>query len=145
MLTGRNMIGTETFTTIPPKVCKTCGKTFCIASRKYAYKIAKPHTGTAFDWYCSYTCFRVAQKPIEEAQKPIEEAHKARRAEMERRAAAREEKALEAKRRREEEKARLKTHRKEAARQPASAQEKENVAQMIARMRRASEERKRRA
>lgn len=138
MLTGRNMIGTETFTTIPPKVCKTCGKTFCIANRKYAYKIAKPHTGTAFDWYCSYTCFRVAQKPIEEA-------HKARRAEMERRAAAREEKALEAKRRREEEKARLKTRRKEAARQPASAQEKETVAQMIARMRRASEERKRRA
>ena len=87
MLTGRNMIGTETFTTIPPKVCKTCGKTFCIASRKYAYKITKPHTGTAFDWYCSYTCFRVAQKPIEEA-------HKARRAEMERRAAAREEKVL---------------------------------------------------
>lgn len=142
MLTGRNMIGTETFTTIPPKVCKTCGKTFCIANQKYVYKIAKPHTGTEFDWYCSYTCFRVAQKPIEEARK-------AWRAEMERRAAAREEKALEAKRRREEEKARLKTHRKEAARQPASAQEKaqekENVAQMIARMRRASEERKRRA
>lgn len=138
MLTGRNMIGTETFTTIPPKVCKTCGKTFCIANQKYVYKIAKPHTGTAFDWYCSYTCFRAAQKPREEA-------HRAHRAEMERRAAAREEKALEAKRRREEEKARLKTHRKEAARQPASAQEKETVAQMIARMRRASEERKRRA
>lgn len=38
MLTGRNMIGMETFTTIPPKVCKTCGKTFCIANQKYVYK-----------------------------------------------------------------------------------------------------------
>ena len=94
------MAGLLGFGPTKQRTCALCGKTFG-AGEEYVYKLAKPHTGTAFDWYCGYTCFRVAQKPREEARK-------AHRAEMERRAQARAEKTLETKRRREEEKARLK-------------------------------------
>lgn len=131
---GRNMAGLLGFSPTKQRTCALCGKTFG-AGEEYVYKLAKPHTGTAFDWYCGYACFRAAQKPREEARK-------AHRAEMERRARARAEKTPETKRRREEEKARLKAQRKAAARRPVSRQEKETVAQMIARMRRASEERR---
>lgn len=82
MLTGKSIFNATAYQQMPPKVCKTCGKTFPVASLRYAYKLTKPHTGTAFDWYCCYTCFRAAQKPREAA----EMAHKA---EMARRAAAR--------------------------------------------------------
>lgn len=52
MLTGRSVFSTTAYQQMPPKVCKTCGKTFPVASLRYAYKLTKPHTGTAFDWYC---------------------------------------------------------------------------------------------
>lgn len=82
MLTGRNMIGAPAYQAMPPKVCKTCGKTFPVASLRYVYKLTKPNTGTAYDWYCCYTCFRAAQKPREEKRR-------AHREEMERRAVER--------------------------------------------------------
>ncbi len=85
MLTGRNIIGAAAYQTISPKVCKTCGKTFPIANMQYAYKLTKPNTGTSFNWYCCYTCFRAAQKPLEDKQR-------AHWVEMERRAAERVEK-----------------------------------------------------
>lgn len=121
MLTGRSIFNATACQQTPPKVCKTCGKTFPVASLRYAYKLTKPNTGTAYDWYCCYTCFRAAQKPREEKRR-------AHREEMERRAEAR----VERDRQRKNEK------RRETARKPVTKQEKENVAQMIARMKRAS-------
>ena len=121
MLTGRNMIGAPAYQAMPPKVCQTCGKAFHAMNREYAYKLTKPNTGTAYDWYCCYTCFRAAQKPREEKRR-------AHREKMERRAKAR----VERDRQRKNEK------RRETARKPVTKQEKENVAQMIARMKRAS-------
>lgn len=39
------------------RVCKTCGKKFFIAELgEYAYRIGE------HNFYCSYTCFRVAEK-----------------------------------------------------------------------------------
>lgn len=124
MLTGRNMIGAAAFQTLPPKVCQTCGKTFPVVNMQYAYKLPRPKTGTSFRWYCCYTCFRAAQKPLEDKQR-------AHREEMERRA---EERA-------ERERARKQKGRREEARKPVTKQEKETIAQMIARMKRASTER----
>ena len=102
MLTGRNMIGATAYQIIPPKVCRTCGKTFPVVNMQYAYKLPRAHTGTAFWWYCCYTCFRTAQKPLEDKQR-------AHREEMERRAEERVER----------ERMRKQKGRREAARKPA--------------------------
>lgn len=79
MLTGKSIFNATAYQQMPPKVCKTCGKTFPVASLRYAYKLTKPHTGTAFDWYCCYTCFRAAQKPREAAEMARRAAERAAR------------------------------------------------------------------
>lgn len=50
------------------RVCARCGKRFPILSPGYAYKVATGKKQT-YTWYCSYSCMRAIQRPLEEARK----------------------------------------------------------------------------
>lgn len=50
------------------RVCARCGKQFPILSPGYAYKVATGKKQT-YTWYCSYSCMRAIQRPLEEARK----------------------------------------------------------------------------
>lgn len=51
------------------RICAKCGKRFATLSPAYAYKIEKSTGGKAYRWYCSYSCMRAIQKPLEEERR----------------------------------------------------------------------------
>lgn len=135
MISGRNaltcyLIGAED---APERTCKVCGKTFR-AGGQYAYKLWSNAAHKKNDWYCSYTCYRTVDKPLEERQK-------ARFESIQRDATEAEE------RRREYARALYHRQKEHKQRQAKAAKERkkkqdETVVQMIARMKRESEQRK---
>lgn len=117
----------------PERTCKVCGKTFR-AGEQYAYKLWCNETHKKHDWYCSYTCYRAVTKPLEEKEKAQFES-------IQRDAIEAEE------RRREYARALYQRQKERKQRQSKAAKEREKkqsetVAQMIARMKRESEKRK---
>lgn len=117
----------------PERVCKVCGKTFR-AGEQYAYKLWCNETHKKHDWYCSYSCYRTVTKPLEEKEKAKFES-------VQRDAVESEE------RRREYARALYKRQKEREQRQSKAAKEREKkqdetIAQMIARMKRESEKRK---
>lgn len=117
----------------PERTCKVCGKTFR-AGEQYAYKLWSDETHKKHDWYCSYTCYRTVTKPLEERQKAQFERIQRDAVESE-------------DRRREYARALYQRQKERKQRQTKAAKEREKkqsetVAQMIARMKRESERRK---
>lgn len=51
------------------RVCAQCGKRFAILTPAYAYKMEKRKGDKAYSWFCSYSCMRAVQKPLEEKEK----------------------------------------------------------------------------
>lgn len=51
------------------RICAKCGKRFATLSPAYAYKMEKATGGKAYWWYCSYSCMRAVQKPLEEERR----------------------------------------------------------------------------
>ena len=49
------------------RVCAKCGKRFATLTPAYAYKMEKG--GKMYSWFCSYSCMRAVQKPLEEKEK----------------------------------------------------------------------------
>ena len=138
MISGRNALTCYPvgLKDAPERTCEACGKTFR-AGEQYAYKLWSSAAHKKHDWYCSYTCYRTVTKPLEEKQKAQLES-------IQRDALEAEE------RRREYARALYQRQKKRKQWQAKAAKERkqkqsETVAQMIARMRRASERRKERA
>ena len=51
------------------RVCAQCGKRFAILTPAYAYKMEKRKGDKAYSWFCSYSCMRAVQKPLEEERR----------------------------------------------------------------------------
>lgn len=135
MISGRNALTCYPvgLRDAPERVCKVCGKTFR-AGEQYAYKLWSDETHKKHDWYCSYSCYRTVTKPLEERQKAQFERIQRDATEAE-------------DRRREYARALYQRQKKRKQWQTKAAKEREKkqsetVAQMIARMRRESEKRK---
>lgn len=115
------------------RTCEVCGKTFR-AGEQYAYKLWSDEAHKKHDWFCSYSCYRTVTKPLEEQQK-------ARFERIQRDAFEADE------RRREYERVLYQRQKTRKQRQTKAAKEREQkqnetIAQMIARMKRESERRK---
>lgn len=117
----------------PERTCEVCGKTFR-AGEQYAYKLWSDEAHKKRDWFCSYSCYRTVTKPLEERQKAQFERIQRDAVESE-------------DRRREYARVLYQRQKKRKQWQTKAAQEREQkqnetIAQMIARMKRESERRK---
>lgn len=117
----------------PERTCKVCGKTFR-AGEQYAYKLWSDEAHKKRDWYCSYTCYRTVTKPLEEKEKAQFES-------IQRDAVEAEERRREYARALYQRQKKRKQWQNKAAKERKKKQD-ETVAQMIARMKRESERRK---
>lgn len=117
----------------PERTCKACGKTFR-AGEQYAYKLWSDEAHKKRDWYCSYSCYRTVTKPLEERQKAQFER-------IQRDATEAEDRRREYARALYQRQKKRKQWQNKAAKERKKKQD-ETVAQMIARMKRESEKRK---